>query len=221
MNAWAELKTVLVRLRAEQPGAVTGYPDPSAETGPPPPVTIVLAPWAAATARDLHEQFGDQVRLTVGALPYPPGRAPAGPRERPADSPRPLELLDPAEVEAGLDGPAVVRSGHVLRHGLLLRNRTGAELAVATNGQVTAVVVDPASGEVVGGYAGWQTLPLITFRAAPGEAVRVPLLVGTASFRPALGYAVPAGEWGIQADLRFSSGQPDRRTPVLPLTVTP
>jgi len=220
MDTWAELKTVLVRLRAEQPGAVTGYPDPSAETGPPLPVTIVLAPWAAATARDLHEQFGDRVRLTVGSLPYPPGRAPAGRRERPAGPRRPLKLLDPAEVEAGLDAPAVVRSGHMLRHGLLLRNRTGGELAVATNGQVTAVVVDPASGEVVGGYAGWQTLPLITFRAAPGEAVRVPLLVGTASFRPELGYAVPAGEWGIQADLRFGSGQPDQRTPVLPLTIT-
>jgi hypothetical protein len=219
MDAWPELKTVLARLRAEQPGAVTGYPDPSAEASPPPPVTITLAPWAAATAHDLHEQFGDYVRLTVGALPYPPGRAPAG-RERPPGPRRPLELLDPAEIEAELDGPAVVRSGHMLRHGLLLRNLTGRELAVATNGHVTAVVVDPASGEVVGGFSGLQTLPLITFRAAPGETERIPLLIGTASFRPALGYAVPAGQWGIQADLTFSSGQPGRRTPILPLTIT-
>jgi hypothetical protein len=222
MDAWADLRIVLARLRTEQPGAVTGYPDPSAETGPPVPVTITLAPWAAATARDLYEQFGGGVRLTVGALPYPPGRAPAGPRERPPGPRRPAEPLDPAEMEAELDGPAVVRSGHTLRHGLLLRNLTGAEIVIATNGQVTAVVVDPGSGEVVGGFSGFQTLPLITFRAAPGETARIPLLVGTASFRPALGYAVPAGEWGIQADLTFGSGRADsvhRRTPVLPLTV--
>jgi hypothetical protein len=222
MDAWAELRTVLARLRTEQPGAVRGYPDPSAETGPPPPVTIVLAPWAAATAHDLYEQFGDGVRLTVGALPYPPGRAPAGPRERALSPRRPVELLDPAEVEAELDGPAVVRSGHTLRHGLMLRNLTEDEIVIATNGQVTAVVVDPGSGEVVGGFSGFQTLPLITFRAAPGETARIPLLVGTASFRPALGYAVPAGEWGIQADLTLGSGRADsilRRTPILPLTV--
>jgi len=229
MDARAELKTVLARLRAEQPGAVTRYPDPSAEVGPPPPVTITLAPWAAATARDLHEQFGDRVDLTVGALPYPPDRTPAQPRavhrlERVSAPRQPAELLNPAEIRVELDGPAAVRSGHTLRHGLLLRNLTGAEVVIATNGQVTADVVDPGSGEVVGGFSGAQTLPLITFRVAPGRTERIPLLIGTASFRPALGYAVPAGEWGIQADMTLGSGRADsvhRRTPVLPLTVTP
>jgi len=48
----------------------------------------------------------------------------------------------------------VVSSGHALRHGLLLRNLTGRELQIATNGQVTAAVVDPHTGEVVGG---WRT----------------------------------------------------------------
>jgi hypothetical protein len=61
----------------------------------------------------------------------------------------------------------VVSSGHTLRHGLLLRNHTPPELMIATNGQVTAVVVDPRSGEVVGGYSGFQNRPLITFRAPP------------------------------------------------------
>src|SRR5271169_665198 len=227
MDAWAELKTVLARLRAEQPGAVLGYPDLSADTSPPPPFAIVLAPWAVASARDLHEWFGDRVDLTVGALPYPPGRTPSQPRavrrlERVSAPRQPVELLNPAEVRVELAGPAAVRSGHTLRHGLLLRNLTGAELVVATNGQVTAAVVDPGSGEVVGGFSGAQTLPLITFRVVPGETERIPLLIGTASFRPALGYAVPAGQWGMQADLTFGVG-PEvsvrRRTPILPLTV--
>jgi hypothetical protein len=226
MDAWAELRTVLARLRAEQPEALLGSPDLSAEVTLPPPFTIMLAPWATATAHDLHERFGDRVDLTVGALPYPPGRTPAQPRAVSAPRP-PVELLDPAEVRVELGGPAEVRSGHTLRHGLLLRNLTATELAVATNGQVTAVVVDPASGEVVGGFSGAQTLPLIMFRVAPGETERIPLLIGTASFRPALGYAVPAGAWGIQADLTLGDpvlgGGPEgsvrRRTPILPLTV--
>jgi hypothetical protein len=220
MDAWADLVTVLTRLHAEQPGALLVSPDLDADPGQPPPYTIVLAPWATAAAYDLHEKFGDLVDLTVGALPYPPGRL-AG--ELPALRP-PAELLDPAEVEVELDGPAVVRTGHTLRHGLLLRNLSGRELVIATNGQVTAFVVDPGSGEVVGGFAGAQTLPLITFRVAPGQTERIPLLIGTASIRPALGYAVPPGEWGLQADLTFGSGRGDsilRRTPMLPLAVTP
>jgi hypothetical protein len=223
MDAWAELVTVLARLRAERPGALLRSPDLNAAAGPPPPFTVALAPWATAIAHNLYEQFGDRIRLTVGVLPYPPGRPPAGRRERRAAPRQPAPLLDPSEATAELDGPAVVRSGHTLRHGLLLRNRSGTELEVATNGQVTAVVIDPGSGEMVGGFAGAQTLPLVMFRVAPGETERIPLLVGTASFRPALGYAVPAGQWGVQADLTVGPGGADRvrrRTPVLPLTVT-
>jgi hypothetical protein len=45
---------------------------------------------------------------------------------------------------------------------------------------------------VDGGFSGFQTLPLVVFRVAPGQTGRVPLLIGTASFTPRLGYAVPA-----------------------------
>jgi hypothetical protein len=141
----------------------------------------------------------------------------------------------------------VVRSGHTLRHGLLLRNLTGRELQLATNGQVTAVVLDPHTGEVVGGHAGFQQLPLIIVRVPPGQAGRVPLLIGTASCTPRLGYAIPPGDWGIQATLtlvphhdaggdsrpgdahrqalravadRRGRDLPRRRTPILPLTIT-
>ena len=84
-----------------------------------------------------------------------------------------MELLDPAELRVELGGQAEFRCVHTLRHSLLLRNLTGTELVVATNGQVTAVVVDPVSGEVVGGFSGAQTLPLIKFRVAPGVTERI------------------------------------------------
>jgi hypothetical protein len=242
MAAWDELKVVLGRLRDEQPGALMQYPKPEADEGRQPPFVIGLEPWAAAVAEELHRQFGDDVELTVGALPYPPGR----PTSRPPGGP-PADLLDPDETTAGLDGPAVVSSGHTLRHGLLLRNRAGRDLQIATNGQVTAVVVDPHTGEVVGGYAGFQQLPLIIFRVAPGQTERIPLLIGTAGCTPRLGYAIPPGDWGIQATLtlvphhdaeghlgprdahrqalraivsRPGRDLPRRRTPVLPLTIT-
>jgi hypothetical protein len=221
MAAWEELRLTLTRLLEDRPRAVTSYPDLDRDDGGPPPYPIGLAAWAEAVARDLHGRFGDQVDLTVGALPYPPGRAPRWPRP-PGE---PAAPLDSAEAEAELDGPAVVRSGHTLRHRLLLRNRAGTELTIATNGQVTAVVVDPATGEVVGGYSGFQTLPLVMFRVPPGGTERIPLLIGTASFISRLGYAVPPGSWGLQATLQLAPdsdirNRVPRRTPVLPLTIT-
>jgi hypothetical protein len=219
MAVWDELKVVLGRLRDEQPDALMQYPTPEVDEGRQPPFVIRLAPWAAATAEELHQQFGDDIELTVGALPYPPGR-----QSRRPSAPGPLpDLLDPHEIAAELDGPAVVGSGHTLRHGLLLRNRTGSELQIATNGQVTATVVDPHTGEIVGGSAGFQLLPLVIFRVAPGQTGRVPLLIGTASSTPRLGYAIPPGHWGVQATLALGphpGDSPRRRTPVLPLTIT-
>jgi hypothetical protein len=219
MAVWDELKVVLAGLRDQQPGTLMQYPMLEMDESGQPPFTIRLAPWAAATAEELHQQFGDGIELTVGALPYPPGRQPPRP---PATGPLP-DLLDPHEIAAELAGPAVVSSGHTLQHGLLLRNLTGHELQIATNGGVTAVVVDPRTGEVVGGFAGPQHRPLIIFRVAPGQTGRVPLLIGTASCTPRLGYAIPPGDWGIQVTLTLGSplrDPPRRRTPVLPLTIT-
>ena len=222
MTVWDELKVVLVRLSEEQPRVLLGYPMPEVDPGrvpPVPPFGIGLAPWAVTTAEELHRQFGDDVELTVGALPYPPG---AQPRSRPVTTPLP-DLLDSREVTVELDGPAVVRSGHTLRHSLLVRNLSGRELQIATNGQVTAAVVDPQTGEVVGGFSGWQTAPLVIFRVAAGATEPIPLLIGTASYTPRLGYVVPAGEWGIQATLTLGPhprDSPSRRTPIRPLTIT-
>jgi hypothetical protein len=92
---------------------------------------------------------------------------------------------------AELAGPAVISSGHTLRHGLLLRNLTSRELQIATNGQVTADVIDPHTGEVVGGFAGVQHLPLIIFRVAESFTTTVAIpgrdpdpSRGLAAYRP-------------------------------------
>ena len=210
---------VLVRLRDQEPGALLGYPMPEVDEGRHPPFQLSLAAWATGTAEELRQRFGDSVDLTVGALPYPPSRQP--PRT-PAAGER-AELLDPGEIVAELDGAAVVKSGATLQHGLLLHNRTSQELRVETNGHLTPTVVDPETGEAVGGYSGGQLLPLIVFPVPAGQTKRIPLLIGTDSFTPRLGYAVPAREWGVQATLTLRSGPGDstrKRTPILPLTIT-
>ena len=220
MTTWDELRVILTRLRDEQPGVVLAFPNPSRQEAQPPPYQIMLAPTAVAVAEDLHTRFGDSVEVTVGALPYPPGR----PARRPPITEPPAELLSPHQATVELDGPAVVRSGHTLRHALLLRNHSGDQLKIpTTNGQLTTAVVDPATGAVVGGFASAQALTLITYRVAPGQIERISLLTGTASFTPRLGYTVPPGSWGIQATLSLGGGSrdsPRRRTLVLPLTIT-
>src|SRR6266536_1128808 len=222
MTVWDELRPVLTRLRDDHRETLLEFPDPRHGEGQPPPYQITLAPTAVAVAEDLHRRFGDNVQLTVGRLPYPPGRHPDRPLDHLIRQP-PGELLGPQQAEVRLDGPAIVQSGATLRHGLLMRNLTSRVLPIATNGNVTAVVLDPQTRQVVGGFAGAQIMPLIMFRVAPGNTERIPLLIGTASFRPDLGYTVPPGSWGIQVPLDLEWDpytRARRRTPVLPLTIT-
>ena len=107
---------------------------------------------------------------------------------------------------------------------MLVTNHLTTEITLATNGTITAAVTDPGSGGVVGGFIGWQTLPLILFRVAPGGSERVPLLIGTTSSTPRLGYAIPPGTWAAQATLTLGPDPRDgvrKRPRPLPLTITP
>jgi hypothetical protein len=225
---------VAKRLQVEHPGSMYSWSD----------THIQLAPWALAVAEQLHRQFGDSVILQVGVLRYPPSRQPGFP----PDTGRFPERLIPDELVVELDGPAVLRSGHTLRHDLLVCNPTGLDAWVAF-GNDNAVVVDRRTGEIVGGWAGGSTLEGHIVRVPPGHTGRVPLLIGTASFTPALGYAVPPGQWGVQGLLRVVLDRrgpdrptfmappgspnygmpvpppplrcdPEQRTPILPLTIT-
>jgi hypothetical protein len=75
MAAWDDLRLTLARLVEERPGALTRSPNLDGD-GETPPYPVGLAPWAEVLARELHERFGDQVHLTVGAL-APDGMAAA------------------------------------------------------------------------------------------------------------------------------------------------
>jgi hypothetical protein len=215
VTTWDELKVLLSELAADEAKPLCGYPMPSVDDGRTPPFQISLAPWAVDVAAELDARFGNDVVLTVGALPFP-SRSP-GVSIQPSPSVEPLLGSDEAEIS--LRDDVEVRTGRHLMTELRVRNRAPTKLELRTNGNLTARVVDPSSRAIVGGYAGPQTMPLVVFRADPGDFVVVPLLVGTESFEPALGYAVPPGRWAMEAILDL--GGHKRRTPLLPLSVVP
>jgi hypothetical protein len=223
MGVWNELRVVLARLNDEQPDALLWHPNPAIDRELAPPFPIQLAPWAVDLAEELHRRFGNDVKLTVGALPYPRERQPE--HAIPYATRFPEDLLNPHEIKVELDGPAIVRSGDTIEHGLLVTNLTGQEIQLAaTNGHLTATVVNPSTGEVVGGFSGAQAALLTVYRIAAGTMKRIPVLIGTASAMPDIGHTVPPGTWGIQSVLILGAdpvNSTHKLTPILPLRVIP
>jgi hypothetical protein len=190
------------------------------------PVQIGLVAHAVATAAELHAKYGDAVELTMGMHRYPPStpaqvRAPGHQQreqQRLAALPEPVDL-DPAELRVELDGPLTVPSAHKVNHALLITNLGDTAITLHTNGKITAMVADPATGLRVGRFGGLQTMPRVRRQVDPGETVRIPLLVGTDSVDPSLGYAVPPGQWAIYAILALADGR-RIKTPLLEVTIT-
>jgi hypothetical protein len=216
MSTWDELKIVLARLAQDECRPLQGYPDPRVDAGRNPPFSISLAAWAVDDAAELRARFGEDVDLTVGALHFPDRSLPAGCAQATREKP---PRFDPRTLTITLVEEIEVRSGHTCRTHLQFANCGPGEIAMRTNGQLTAWVVDPETEEIVGGFAGPQILPLVQFRAVPGETVEVPLLVGTASVAPRLGYSVPPGRWAVEATVDLGQGV-RRRTPTFPIAVT-
>jgi len=180
-------------------------------------VVVHLRASEETLAAELHERYGGAIELTVGQFPYPdlpqfhPVIEPPGGRA-------PLLPQDLADVS--LPSGFTIRSGEDLMSGLLTHNNSDDELVIETNGQVTTRVMDPETDQWVGGFTGAQHVPLVLFRVPPHGTVELPMLIGTASSVPQLGYAVPPGRWSIEVTLRFT----DRgafRTPPLPISVSP
>jgi hypothetical protein len=219
LQAWEQLRHDVIRLEQTRPGALQAYPTPDPGYRRP-PITIRLAADAEPVAAELHASYGDFVSLRVGALPYPP--TPETP-ETPSTAERADRMIQgdrasPAEMHIVLEAPLRIRSGQVATHALLLTNLSQRALSVHTDGHLTAIVVDE-TGAPVGGFTGGRRLPLYIFTARPSETVRIPVLVGTASYRPELGYAIPAGLWWLRARLDLSDGR-QLVTPDLEVTIT-
>lgn len=216
LETWERLRHDLLRLQNAQPRVLQQYPTPDPGYRRP-PVRIHLAAHAEPAAANLHNLYGDFVSLQVGALPYPLRADPPNP-PRPSRQSSEPDTVSPTEMRIVLSGPLSLRTGQTTTHALILTNLTNHDVSVHTNGHLTASVVDD-TGSAVGGYTGAQHLPLVIFTAKPSESVRIPVLIGTASYSPALGYAIPPGIWHLTAPMTLSDGR-HRITPALELTIT-
>ena len=218
MDSWPELRQMLEWLSSRSDHPLQGYPDPRFDHQP--PYHIHLAPWATGIAGHLYERFGDEVDLVVGALHYPEGRVmlPDG-REPPHRPKTDYPLLPADQVSVSLGEAVVVESGESVQTQFTIYNHQDSTEGIETNGRITATVIDPETGDEVGGSSGAQMLPLVVFSIAAGESTLVPLLIGTASSVGELGYAIPPGEWAIYARVKLESGE--FRTPPLPITIVP
>jgi hypothetical protein len=199
--------------KAAEPGVFSGWGTGKAV------VVIRLRADQEDLAKELRELYGEAVELTVGSLrfpnlPRPDGEASPWTSRSVAD----LPLLPSGAADLWLESQIEVRSGQNAHGRFLVRNLGIDELVVKTNGQVTARVVDPTGPEVIGIYAGAQTMPLVRFTARPGEVVKIPLLIGTACPNARLGYATPPGQWELELVLNLE-GKGNFRVAGLAITV--
>lgn len=211
----------LDRIRAEVTELVKGR---FTQMGPREGILVVrLRADQAELARRLHDRYGSLVSLTVGRLPYPDAHAEGdesrGKRLRPTHVKRvPL----PADIEVALVEKIEVVSGGQVQTQLRVWNRGSADIAINTHGyQLTALVVDPATGEIVGEVENIFPAVLGEFEVPAGGVRDIPLLVGTASLNPdPLGWAVPPGRWAIQVALPMSGDRHEAgKSPLLPIDI--
>jgi hypothetical protein len=182
---WESLRVDLRLLLEESPGALVVGPDPDYERREQ-RIRIELAAWATDIAATLNGKYGSLVDLRVGAMTFPAGQLLVSEHARqlhgaPADS---------AGLEVEPLSPLSVRTGRFTHEEVLVTNRAAHEQVLLTNGALTSAVTDN-SGTVVGLYVGPHTLARVGFAIEPHQSRPVPVLIGTASVVPDLGYAVP------------------------------
>jgi hypothetical protein len=217
-EVWERLKPELRRLFDHADSPLQGYPNPDIDTNRTPPFAIDLRPWAIEVAADLHHRFGPDVELTVGAMTYPAGTLITGADSRRARWPE-VPTAAETEISVTVPAPLTVASGYEVETDLTVHNRSAHPMKLWTSGTLIGNVVDPATGDCIGGVIR-QWMKLVIFGIAAGESTTIPFRATTDSLVTALGYAVPPGLWATQTLLVLDDDRRQVKTPPLPLTVT-
>ena len=213
VTGWQSLRVDLRRLFEESPGAIVVGPSPDSERREP-PIRIQLAAWATGIAATLNAKYGSLLELQVGAMTFPARQLWLS-----ADLPQLRGApAEPAGLEVEPLSPLSVRAGRSTHEDVLVTNRTVHELVLLTNGALTSAVTD-SSGSIVGLYVGPLNARRVGFAIESHQSRPVPVLIGTASMAPDLGYAVPPGQWRLVVALHTDSG--NMVSTPLDITVTP
>jgi hypothetical protein len=210
MASRQELGEELRRLWELSPPVLLGSPEPHSVSSSRERCEIQLAAHGIDIAADLHARFGKLVKLRVGALRFP---NPRPPRAQPEDSPAGRTAASTHGLDVALperQAPLRMRSGFSGRVLVEVTNDSAEDCHVHTNGVLQTAVVDD-QGAIVGRFTGMQQMPLKIYTVRQHETVEVPALVGTASMRPELGWAVPPGQWGFVVNLTLGGDLDDLR----------
>jgi hypothetical protein len=160
-------------------------------------VEVVLRANGEGMARQIVEEYGDAVHVTVGLLSYPD-------RTR-ADG---LTTCGPANGTLRLDAPLrgtlvreslSVMSGADFKGTVRVVNVGVADFAFESGSPATALVYAPGATEAIGTYAGGIDGVGLSQVLGPRDAIDIDLRGGTASCDPALGYALPPGQYDVRA----------------------
>lgn|GEM_PF-1993217 len=182
-------------------------------------VTIQVRADQEDLAAALLEKYGDALTMKVGAFDYPMTTERILDHSSHRDTLRSeIALITQEQLNVALAGEFTVISGRGEHGALEFTNNGPNEVILDTNGGITARVVDPSNGDVVGGFVGAQSIPLYQYSIPSMATISVPVVVGTASFRRDLGYAVPPGNWAIDAIVTLHDLGERRLTP-LPIVI--
>ncbi|HET9521767.1 MAG TPA: hypothetical protein VFO73_12020 [Candidatus Limnocylindrales bacterium] len=148
-------------------------------------------------ARQIVEQYGDAVHVTVGLLSYPDrtradGMSTCAPAMGTLRLDAPLRgtlVLESPSVSSGADFGATVR---VVNVGI-------GDFDFESGAPATALVYAPGGNEAIGTFAGGISGVGLSQVLGPLDSVDVDVLGGTASCDPALGYALPPGQYEVRA----------------------
>jgi hypothetical protein len=144
-------------------------------------------------AESLHERYGPALVLTVGHFPYPDIGS-GNNRYLDVGREQPDWASLPDEIFLSLEENIEIRSGSHVNSQLMIRNESTMEIVAL---KLMPPIVDLASSRVVGGYEGAIAMEQRRSQVPAGASKEVPILIGTASTRTDLGYAVPPGLWAI------------------------
>lgn len=179
-------------------------------------VRVTLPADQVALAGELRERYGDAVELTIGALAYPIEDATSVCPEPPTGRQLPGLSVEIVAPSGPISAPGMQTADLVVT-----LSNTGESPIRFESGAATGTILD-AEGQVVNADVMGTAGVGIPVDLAPGATTELPLSVSTVSCDPALGYALPPGDYAlIAAIFHFDGESTTLLSSPIPITVEP